>query len=155
MKMLLLSFCVLLCAGSAFSKQHSIPRAPVPQSIRDTVPQRDTSADYDMVFTRAEIAPQFSGGEKAWRNFLMKNMNASTPVDNGVRKGKFTVYIQFIVEKDGSISDVKPLTQLGYGLEEECMRLMKISPRWEPAKQNGRAVRCYHKQSFTFIVSEG
>lgn len=61
---------------------------------------------------------------------------------------------QFIVEKDGSISDIKPLTKLGHGMEDEAMRVIKASGKWQPAMQNGRQVRAYHKVPVTFQVLE-
>jgi hypothetical protein len=58
------------------------------------------------------------------------------------------------VGKDGSISDVKPLTQLGYGMEEEVLRIIKTGPRWVPAIQNGKMVKAFRKQPVTFVVSD-
>ena len=58
----------------------------------------------------------------------------------------------FVVDKEGSISDVKALTKNGYGTEQEVMRLVKIGPKWTPAIQYGRPVKAYRKQPITFIV---
>ncbi|MBD0333129.1 MAG: TonB family protein, partial [Chitinophagaceae bacterium] len=67
----------------------------------------------------------------------------------------YTVIIQFIVDKEGNISDVKALTNHGYGMEQEAMRAVKKAPKWTPAIQNGRQVKAYRKQPITFIVTEG
>ena len=63
------------------------------------------------------------------------------------------VIAQFIVHKDGSLSDVKTLTNHGYGMEEEVIRLIKRGPKWEPAEQNGHKVTSYRRQPVTFVIS--
>jgi protein TonB len=62
--------------------------------------------------------------------------------------------VQFIVDKQGNISDVKALTNHGYGMEEEAIRAIKRGPKWTPAIQNGRNVNAYRKQPITFVVAE-
>ena len=108
--------------------------------------------DSSMVFTKVEIEPAFKGGESAWKNFLMKNLNANVPVENGAPEGTYTVVLQFIVTHEGAITDVKALTNHGFGMEEECIRIMKLSS-WLPGIQNGRHVRAYKKQPITFVVA--
>ena len=60
-----------------------------------------------------------------WGRFLERNLNAEVPVDNGAPEGSYTVIIQFVVDTDGSISDIKALTNHGYGLEQEAIRVIK------------------------------
>lgn len=99
--------------------------------------------------------PSFAGGRAAWQQFLQKNLNANVPVDNGAAEGTFTVVTQFMVDKHGRISDLKALTHFGHGMEEEVLRVMKLSPAWIPATQDGRAIDSYTKQPITFsIVAE-
>jgi periplasmic protein TonB len=114
--------------------------------------QEDTT---ERVFVKVQVEPQFDGGNNGWRLFLQNNLKASVPVDNGAKPGMYTVVVQFIVKQDGTVSDIKPLTQHGYGMEAEVVRLLEKSPRWIPAKQNGRTVAAYKKQPVTFVVSEG
>ncbi|PZR27541.1 MAG: energy transducer TonB [Citrobacter freundii] len=109
--------------------------------------------DENKIFEKVEIEASFKGGEGAWRKFLERNLNGNTPVDNGAPEGTYTVYIQFVVSKDGSISDIKPLTNHGYGMEQEAMRVIKKAPSWTPAVQNGRSVNAYRKQPITFQVT--
>lgn len=104
-------------------------------------------------FTLVEVEPQFPGGVPEWRNFLQKNLNASVPVDKGAPAGSFTVMVQLLVEKDGTLSEIKPLTTHGFGMEEEVVRTLKLSPKWVPARQNGHLVRAYKKQPITFVIS--
>lgn len=108
--------------------------------------------DENKIFEKVEIEAAFPGGESAWRKFLERNLNPSAPVDNGAPEGTYTVYVQFVVSKDGSISDVRALTKHGYGMEEEAVRVIKRGPKWTPAIQNGRQVNAYRKQPITFLV---
>ena len=105
------------------------------------------------VFTKADIPPSFPGGDSAWRKYLVKNLNASTPVDHGAPEGTYKVMAQFIVDTLGYIYDLKTLTHFGYGMEEEVIRLLKLGPPWIPAMQNGRKVNAFVKQPVTFVVS--
>ena len=83
----------------------------------------------------------------------MRNLNAQTPVDNDAPVGVYKVLIQFVVDVDGTVSDLKPLTNLGYGLEQEATRVLKKAKNWEPAIQNGRQVKAYRIQAITFQVT--
>jgi periplasmic protein TonB len=108
--------------------------------------------DEDKIFTKVENEAEFPGGDGAWRRYLEKNLDANTPVDNGAPEGTFQVVVQFIVSKDGSISDVKALTDHGYGMEAEAVKIIKKGPAWKAALQNGRNVNAYRKQPITFLV---
>ncbi|MFT3676571.1 MAG: energy transducer TonB [Chitinophagaceae bacterium] len=108
--------------------------------------------DENRIFEKVEIEASFKGGESAWRKFLERNLNGNVPIDNGAPEGVYTVYVQFVVSKDGSISDVRALTNHGYGMEQEAVRVIKKGPAWTPAVQNGRAVNAYRKQPITFQV---
>lgn len=110
--------------------------------------------DENKIFEKVEIEAKFKGGEGAWRKFLERNLNANVGPDNGAPAGTYTVYVQFIVDKTGAISDVKALTNHGFGMEAEAVRVIKKGPSWEPAVQNGRQVNAYRKQPITFQVTE-
>lgn len=107
----------------------------------------------DSIFRKVEIEAAFTGGDYAWRNFIVRNLNAGVPVNKGAPDGTYTVIVQFIVDRDGSISDVKPLTNHGYGMEEEVVRVVSKGPKWVPATQGGRYVKAYRKQPVTFQVA--
>ncbi len=112
----------------------------------------DTLSVRDSTYETVEVEAYFAGGEASWRSYLEHNLNPATPVDNGAPAGLYTVYIQFIVSIDGKISNVKPLTKHGYGMEAEVMRIIRKAPLWVPAIQNGRPVNAYRKQPVTFQV---
>lgn len=98
--------------------------------------------------------PQFPGGTAAWREFLVKNLNANIPVDSGASKGTYKTEVQFIVDAAGNISNITPKTKWGHGMEQEVVRLLKQSPKWIPAKENGKAVLAYTQVPVTFVVVE-
>jgi len=104
------------------------------------------------IFTQVENEPTFPGGESEWRRFLAKNLDPSIPVDNGAPAGTYKVIVKFIVNKDGSISDVQAETKHGYGMDSAAVALIKKGPRWVPALQNGRNVTAYKKQPITFVL---
>jgi periplasmic protein TonB len=101
------------------------------------------------IFTSVEIDAKFDG---SWEKFLLRNLNAQTPIDNNAPPGKYTVMMQFVVDIDGTVSDIKALSNLGYGLEQEAIRVLKKATKWAPAIQNGRQVKAYRRQSITFVV---
>ena len=108
----------------------------------------------NIIFEKVETSPEFPGGLQAWRKFVTDSLRPEIPADNGAPAGAFTVVVQFIVQKDGKVTEIKALTSHGYGMEEEAMRLIRASPPWVPAKQNGRIVRAYMKQPITFVITE-
>jgi len=110
--------------------------------------------DDNKVFQKVEIEASFPRGVNGWREFLQKNIKSTVAVENGAKEGTYTVITQFIVHKDGSVSDLKALTSHGHGMEDEALRVMKQSPNWIPAMQNGHKVSAYRKQPVTFVVAE-
>jgi TonB-dependent SusC/RagA subfamily outer membrane receptor len=108
--------------------------------------------DEDKIFEKSEVEASYPGGWTGWKNFLMKNLKGDVATEHGAPDGTYVVWLQFIVDKQGNVSDVRALTNLGYGMEEECLRLMKVSPKWIPAMQNGHVVKAYKKQSITFVI---
>ncbi|MDB5202592.1 MAG: hypothetical protein JWQ27_2001 [Ferruginibacter sp.] len=131
-----------------------IVQAPVEDKGTQVVEVPKTNDDENKVFTKVENEAEFPGGNGAWRNFLTKNLDANTPIDNGAPEGTYTVIVRFIVSRDGSISDVVAETKFGYGMEAEAMKVIKKGPKWTPALQNGRNVNAYRRQPITFVVAE-
>jgi periplasmic protein TonB len=103
------------------------------------------------IYTTVQVQAEYDGD---WKRFLETTLNANTPVDNGAAPGRYSVLIEFVVDTEGGISDLKPFTNHGYGMETEAMRAIKKSKKWKPAIQNGRQVKAYRKQVIVFIVNE-
>lgn len=104
--------------------------------------------DYDTVFTKVENPADFPGGISGWTRFLERNLTyPQSAIDNEIQG---VVKLQFIIDRDGSISNIEALNDPGYGLAEEAIRIIKKSPKWIPAEQNGRKVIYRTIQSITF-----
>ena len=108
--------------------------------------------DENKIFDKVEIEASFPGGDGKWRQYLERNANGQVATDNGAPEGTYTTVVQFVVDKEGNISDVRALTSHGYGMEDEAMRVIRKGPKWTPAVQNGRQVKAYRKQPITFQV---
>lgn len=87
-----------------------------------------------------EVKPEFPGGIEKFYKFVGNNYKV--PDEEGL-KGR--VFVSFVVEKDGTLTDIKVLRDIGYGTGAEAIRVLKKSPRWQPAEQNGRKVRCSYQ----------
>jgi periplasmic protein TonB len=91
------------------------------------------------IFTVVEESPGFPGGDEKLYEFLQKNMKYPQMARESGIQG--IVYVTFVVEPDGSISNVRVLRDIGGGCGEEAIRVVKAMPRWTPGKQRGKAVR--------------
>ncbi|MCC6726269.1 MAG: energy transducer TonB [Saprospiraceae bacterium] len=93
------------------------------------------------VFKVVEQKPEYPDGEAAMLKFIYENIKyPNIARENGVEG---TVYVRFVVEKDGSVSNVEVVRDIGGGCGEEAMRVVKKFPKWNPGKQRGRAVRVF------------
>ncbi len=112
--------------------------------------------DYDKVFTKVEKEAKFPGGPEAWRRFLERNLNANVAADDGAPTGNYTVRVQFIVDKEGNISNVSALDppKACPSCGPEAVKVIKRGPKWDPAVQNGRNVIYQAIQHITFQVVE-
>ncbi|WP_314714470.1 energy transducer TonB [Segatella salivae] len=93
----------------------------------------------DMVFDVVEVMPQFPGGQIAMMKYIMENIKYPKQAMKEGIQGR--VAVSFIVEKDGSISDVRPILSVHPLLNKEAVRVVKSMPKWTPGKQNGKPVR--------------
>lgn len=93
----------------------------------------------DMVFDVVEVMPQYPGGQIAMLKYLMENIKYPEQAMKEGIQGRVTV--RFIVEKDGSISDVRPILSVHPLLNKEAVRVVESMPKWTPGKQNGKPVR--------------
>lgn len=112
--------------------------------------------DYKKTFTKVEKEAKFPGGMEAWKKYLERNLNANVAANEGASIGNYTVKVQFIVDKEGRVSNVQaievPAACAGCGAE--AVKVIEKGPKWEPAIQNGRKVICQEIQFITFQVAE-
>jgi TonB family protein len=98
-----------------------------------------TDTSYSDVLTVVDVAPTFPGGDEKLYEFLGENM--IYPAEAKEKGIEGIVYVNFIVEKDGSLSNARILRDIGGGCGEEVLRVVSIMPPWNPGKQKGEVVR--------------
>lgn len=123
-------------------------------TVKEVTSAEKRLQDDDIVFSKVDVEASFPGGAKEWEKFVNRNIDNNTLSKNGCKPGIYTVVVQFIVAKDGRISDVKALTKHGYGMEEQSIRLIQEGPYWIPAIQNGHNVKAYRQQPINFKVGK-
>jgi protein TonB len=117
------------------------------------LPPEPVVADPDegKVFTYVEEMPSFpNGGEAGMYEYISKNIKYPPLArENGI-SGR--VFVNFIVDKNGNVKDVKVLRGIGGGCDEEAIRVIKSMPDWKPGKQNGRAVQVSFNVPINFTL---
>ena len=96
---------------------------------------------------KVEIEAQFPGGAQAWQRYIQKAIMAQMDEFSDADYGTCT--IQFIVDKEGNVSNVKATTMAGSRLAEIAANAIRKGPKWTPAMQNGRSVNAYRIQPVT------
>lgn len=110
------------------------------------------NADADKPYTFVEMMPTFPGGDAALAKFLHDNVRYPHMAQENDIQGK--VFVQFVVDREGSIKDVKTVgMQKGGGLEEEAIRVIKKMPKWKAGKQNGELVNVQFSLPVNFVLS--
>jgi TonB family protein len=104
------------------------------------------------IFTAVEHEPGFKGGVMAFLKYLQRNMHYPAQSREKHIQGK--VFISFIVERDGSLSNLKVVRGVSDDLDAEALRVLQESPKWDPGIQNGRVVRVAYTIPVTFKLSE-
>ncbi|GAB4014314.1 energy transducer TonB [Spirosoma migulaei] len=101
-------------------------------------------------FITVEQQPEYPGGLDALRNFLSKNLNYPRSAASAGVSGR--VFVSFVVNTDGSLTDLQVLKGIGFGCDEEAIRVMRKMPNWRPGKQAGRAVRVKYNLPISFTL---
>lgn len=93
-----------------------------------------------------EVKPEYPGGNTKFYKFLTDNFKSSA-VDEDM---SVKIYLSFIIEKDGSMTNIKVVKDPGYGLGDEAVRVLRLIPeKWSPGYQNGKPVRCSYSLPMT------
>jgi len=124
--------------------------AQQPDSLRmDTIEEVVEQELFGMI---PETMPSFRGGEQKLFEFIGKNVvYPQEAIDAGI-EGK--VFVEFYIEKDGTVCDAKVLRGIGYGCDEEALRVIGLMPKWSPGKQRGKAVRVRYTLPINFKLSK-
>jgi protein TonB len=102
------------------------------------------------IFTVVESMPGFPGGDAARMKFLQENIKYPQMARESGIQG--TVYVTFVVEPSGSVSDVRVLRGIGGGCDEEAIRVIQSMPKWTPGKQRGKSVRVQFNMPIKFTL---
>lgn len=103
--------------------------------------------DYGLLYNSGtvEVKPEFPGGIQEFYNYIGRNFY--TPTDKKFKGGR--VIVSFVIEKDGSVTDIDVKKDVGFGTKEEAIRVLKECIKWKPAEQSGVPVRCSYMLPIT------
>jgi len=107
---------------------------------------------YEEIFSEAEVMPQFSGGPEDIQHFFQENINY--PEEAIKKRVTGTVFVTFIVNKDGTITNIKILKGIGAGCDEEVLRVVKMMPKWTPGKSKGEPVNVIFNIPVKFVLDK-
>lgn len=113
----------------------------------------NVGTDGQEIFDVVETQPNPPGGMTGWNQYLAQNLKYPAEARKDGIEG--TVIVVFVINSDGSISNVEILRGIGAGADEEAMRVVQNSPKWEPGKQSGRTVNTRMRLPIRFKLGDG
>jgi protein TonB len=108
--------------------------------------------DEEPVFTVVEVMPKFPGGNKALYTYLGNNIKYPDVAKKEGIEG--TVYVTYVIEKDGSVTHVKLLRGVHESLDKEALRVVQEMPKWEPGKEKGKPVRVQYSLPIKYTLAK-
>jgi protein TonB len=127
-----------------------VPTEDVEVEVKDEKPQVIEQPQQAEIFTVVEEQPGYPGGEESRIKFLQDNIKYPEEAKELGIQGK--VFVTFVVEVDGSITDVRVLRGIGGGCDEEAIRVVRAMPKWVPGKQRGVPVRVQFNLPIKFTL---
>lgn len=119
-----------------------------PEIIPEVITEAPLPPDDDKVYNKCDELAKFPGGVEAQLQFLAKNIKY--PAESIEKKEEGRVILSFIVEKDGSLTDIKAIRSISPYLDKEAIRVTKSMPKWIPAKNKGVVVRSLYTMPVVF-----
>ncbi len=114
------------------------------------VAEEEEEADDAQVFFIVEDMPEFPGGELALRKYIANAIKYPVIAQENGIQGK--VYVTFVVDKDGGVSDAKIARGVDPSLDKEALRVVNALPKWKPGKQRGKPVRVSYTVPINFVL---
>ena len=111
---------------------------------------QDGKTQEDVIFTIVEQKPEFHGGQDALVKYLGENIKYPQAAKDLGTQG--TVYVSFVIRKDGSISDAKVLRGVGKYCDREALRVVSEMPKWKAGMQKGKAVSVQYNLAYSFFI---
>jgi TonB family protein len=121
---------------------------PTKPAQKADVSKPDMKPDKNGVYQIVEEMPQYPGGEQALLKYVSDNITYPQEAKDKEIQGR--VFVSFVIEKDGSVNEVKVLRSIGGGCDEEAVRVIKGMPKWKPGKQEGKPVRVSYTMPINF-----
>ncbi len=144
-KILAMLFLLITISTSAQKQPHELVTEDLKNDNKDVaIPKDEPVKGDDYIYSVTNVKPEFPGGQEKFFKFVATNFVIPEDADQFVK-----VFVSFIVEKDGSLTNIKVLRETGYGIGNEAVRVLKSSPKWKPAIHSGKPVRC----SYTVPIS--
>lgn len=112
--------------------------------------EEDDEEEEQIIFQVVENDPEFPGGVEALMKYLQQNIKYPQLARENNITGR--VYVTFVVERDGSVTGVRVVRDIGGGCGQEAVRVVKAMPKWSPGKQRGKAVRVQYNLPVNFSL---
>jgi protein TonB len=139
---------LLLMAGCQPDNGEAVEQEEIPFEATNVDESAPLDANTDEVFKVVEVDPEFPGGEEALYKYLSENIKYPVMAKNNKVEGR--VYITFVIEKDGTVSDAKVLRSVNEELDAEALRVINAMPKWKPGMQQGVPVRVQYNIPISF-----
>ena len=123
----------------------TVEEAPLTDAVQEVVEE-------EPILQFAPVQPEFPGGMEGLSAFLKQNTKYPPAAYEARVQG--TVLVEFVVEKDGSVSKVRVISSLFPACDEEAMRVVKSMPKWKPGESNNKKVRVFYSVPFVFSIQQ-
>ncbi|WP_051872899.1 energy transducer TonB [Flavobacterium chungangense] len=139
---------ILICfIQNIFSQHKEVKKSQ--DDLRDNLKnykKEEIILDENHIYNTAglEILPSFPGGTFKFHQFISKKYKK--PNKQPSLQGK--IFATFVIEKNGTLNDIKIVYDIGFGTGDELLRVLKLSPKWKPGKQNNKEVRTLYSLVF-------
>ena len=141
MKKILLFIAALCVSHSAQAQQDKTTRFEAEEKTLESPPPPPNNKD-ERVFTFVEQKPEFPGDVVALKSYIRENFK--TPMADNGKKATGTIFASFVIEKDGSVSEIGILHDYGYGSGDEAIRVLEKMPKWIAGENDAIPVRCIY-----------
>ena len=126
------------------------PPEPEPEPIPFPEPPPPMPVQVDPVIDFIDVEAAFPGGTKAMMKFISDNIKYPAIDKEAENQGR--VYVQFVIEKDGSLTNIEVMRGVSSTIDREAIRVIALMPKWKPGEARGKIVRCRSRLPITFVL---
>lgn len=135
-----------------YSLKTAAPSTLGAAAVANAAAVAEGAASKPAVLNYSEVLPQFPGGEAAYRAYVRQNAHFPEEAQN--KKASGTVYVGFVVDEQGRIVDAEVVKGVGFGLDQEALRLIRLMPWWTPGTMAGKPVRVSRTLGIPFVFRD-